>query len=141
MKLLHRVVRVFFLMVLIPIPIRAQGIAPDVHPAPLVRLTGVLETLHELRPVLFPVLRAWIDETPRVFRVAHVEAVIQAYPAEEYLRNVSSLGLRFVASGEVRMSLLSPAMHDRPIVIEGWLQPKAGVLRVRSVRIEAESKN
>ncbi|MGE0825856.1 MAG: hypothetical protein AB7G75_18215 [Candidatus Binatia bacterium] len=133
------VTRAFFLVIVMPIQVWAQDLAPDVHPAPLVRITGVLEALREPRPVLFPVLRVWIDKTPRVFRVAHIEAVIPAYPAEEYLQKVSSLGLRLVAGGAVRTLLLSPTMHDRPIVIEGWLQPKAGVLRVRSV--EEKSKD
>jgi hypothetical protein len=113
----------------------AQDLIPDVHPAPLIRLTGVLEEVERPRASTFPVLSVWLGDKPRVFRVARVEPVIPAYQAEARIREVSSLGLRFLAEDEVLAALQSPEMHDRSIVIEGWLRPSAGVLRVRSVRI------
>ncbi|MBM4254496.1 MAG: hypothetical protein FJ147_01215 [Deltaproteobacteria bacterium] len=112
----------------------AQGISPDVRPTPLVRLTGVLELVKEAPPSAFPVLRVWIDERPHVFRVSHVEAVFSAYRAQEQIRRVPGLGLRFLAEKKELRLLQAPEMHDRPIVIEGWLQPKRGILRVRSVK-------
>jgi len=36
--------------------------------------------------------------------------------------------------------LQSEAMHDRPIVIEGWLRVKPGLLQVRSVRLAEEPR-
>ena len=90
------------------------------------------------RASTFPVLSVWLGDKPRIFRVARVESVIPAYRAEERLREVSSLGLRFLAEDEVLTALQSPEMHDRSIVIEGWLRPSAGVLRVRSVRVAEE---
>jgi hypothetical protein len=114
-------------------PTFAQAISPDVRPTPLVRLTGALEIGKAAPPSAFPVLRVWIDDHPHIFRVSHVEAVFPAYRAEEQLRYVSGLGLRLLAEKRVLTLLQSPDMHDRPIVIEGWLQPKRGILRVRSV--------
>ncbi len=111
----------------------AQGVSPDVRPTPLVRLTGVLERVKEPPPSVFPVLRVWIDEHPHVFRVSHVEAIFSAYRAQEQIRRVSGLGLRFLAEKKELLLLQAPEMHDRPIIIEGWLQPKRGILRVRSV--------
>lgn len=119
----------------------AQSSLPDIQPAPLVRLTGVLKTVAEPPVSAFPVLRVWISDVPRVFHVICVESVIPAYPAEERLRAVSTLGLRFLAELPVLTALQSPEFHDRPIVIEGWLRPKAGVLRVRSVeKVEEQDK-
>jgi len=117
----------------------AQDLAPDVHPAPLIRLTGVLEEVEKPRASTFPVLSVWLGNKPRVFRVARVESVIPAYQAEDRIREVSSLGLRFLAEDEVLAALQSPEMHDRSIVIEGWLRPSTGVLRVRSVNAVEDS--
>jgi hypothetical protein len=117
----------------------AQDINPDVRPAPLVRLTGVLEEVEKPRASTFPVLSVWLGDKPRVFRVARVEPVIPAYPAEDRIREVSSLGLRFVGDDEVLTALQRPEMHDRSIVIEGWLRPNIGVLQVRSVQVAEES--
>jgi hypothetical protein len=117
----------------------AQDFIPDVQPAPLIRLIGVLEEVEKPRASSFPVLSVWLGDKPRVFRVARVESVIPAYRAEERLREVSSLGLRFLAEDEVLAALQSPEMHDRSIVIEGWLRPSAGVLRIRTVRVADDS--
>ena len=122
-----------FLILIAASPTFAQAISPDVRPTPLVRLTGTLEIGKDAPPSTLPVLRVWIDDHPHSFRVSHVEAVFPAYRAEEQLRYVSGLGLRFLAEKKVLTLLQSPDMHDRPIVIEGWLQPKRGILRVRSV--------
>jgi hypothetical protein len=81
----------------------------------------------------------WIGNKPLLFRVARIDAVISAYPAEEQLRHVSSLGLRFLADEQTLAALQSPEMQDRLIVIEGWLRLQPGVLRVRSVRREDSS--
>ena len=122
-----------FLILIAASPAFAQAISPDVRPTPLVRLTGTLEMGKDAPPSAFPVLRVWIDDRPHIFRVSHIEAVFPAYRAEEQLRHVSGLGLRFLAEKKVLTLLQSPDMHNRPIVIEGWLQPKRGILRVRSV--------
>jgi hypothetical protein len=47
---------------------------------------------------------------------------------------VSSLGLRLVAEGDALAQLETAAMNNRPITIEGWLRPQAGLLRVKSVQ-------
>ena len=112
----------------------AQDSLPDIQPAPLVRLTGVLKIVAEPPLSAFPVLRVWMGDVLRVFHVASVESIIPAYPVEERLREVSTLGLRLIAERHVLTTLQSPEFHDRPIVIEGWLQPRAGILRVRSVQ-------
>jgi hypothetical protein len=122
----------FFLILIAASPTFAQAISPDVRPTPLVRLTGTLEIDKDTPPSAFPVLRVWIDDHPHIFRVSRVEAVFPAYRAEEQLRYVSGLGLRLLAEKKVLTLLQSPDIHNRPIVIEGWLQPKRGILRVRS---------
>jgi hypothetical protein len=99
----------------------------------------VLEEVEKPRASSFPVLSVWLGNKPRVFRVAQIEPVIPAYPAEDRLREVSSLGLRFVGDDEVLATLQSPEMHDRSIVIEGWLRSGRGVLQVRSVKVAEES--
>lgn len=129
----------FLVLLAAPSGLTAQDINPDVRPAPLVRLTGVLEEIEKPRASTFPVLSVWLGDKPRVFRVARVEPVIPAYPAEDRIREVSSLGLRFVGDAEVLTALQSPEMHDRSIVIEGWLRPNVGVLQVRSVKVAEES--
>jgi hypothetical protein len=129
----------FLALLALPSWLWAQDVSPDVSPAPLVRLTGVLEQVEKPRASTFPVLKVWLGDQPRVFRVAQVEPVIPAYPAEDRLREVSSLGLRFVGDDEVLAALQSPEMHDRSIVIEGWLRPSRGVLQVRSVKVAEQS--
>jgi hypothetical protein len=128
-----------FLFFLLPLPLFAQSPSPDVQPAPLVRLTGVLDAAANPHTATFPVLRVWIGNKPLLFRVARIDAVISAYPAEEQLRHVSSLGLRFLADERTLAALQSPEMQDRLIVIEGWLRLQPGVLQVRSVRREDSS--
>lgn len=108
---------------------------PGVSPSPLIRLTGVLEATDKPLVSVHPLLSLWIAGKPWLFRVAQIEPVIPAYRALDKLRRVSTLGLRIQAE-EAFIALLQDAnMRDRPIVIEGWLRPKAGVLRVR--RVEA----
>ena len=115
----------------------AQGGAihvPGIAPAPLVRLTGVLEAKEKPLGAPLPLLSVWIGGKRWLFRVAQVEPVFPAYQAAEKLRKVSPLGLRILAESPVLSTLQNTNMHDRPIVIEGWLRPKAGVLKVRSVQ-------
>jgi hypothetical protein len=126
---------VFLLFLSLSSQALAQAVVPSVRPAPLVRLTGVLETVTEPRASAFPVLSVWIGDQPRVFRVARVESVIPAYHGQEDLREVSLLGLRFVADNTLLAILQAPEMHNRPIVVEGWLRSRAGILRVRSVQV------
>jgi len=137
----HRGIALIPFVVLLAVPswLGAQDVNPDVYPAPLIRLTGVLEEVKKPRVSTFPVLNVWLGDKPQVFRVARVESVIPAYPAEDHLREVSSLGLRLLAEDDALAALQSPEMHDRPIVIEGWLRPSAGVLRVQSVKVAEES--
>jgi hypothetical protein len=131
--------KTFLALFIVPSWLCAQDAVLDVQPAPLVRLTGVLEEVEKPRASSFPVLSVWLGNKPRVFRVAQIEPVIPAYPAEDRLREVSSLGLRFVGDDEVLATLQSPEMHDRSIVIEGWLRSGRGVLQVRSVKVAEES--
>ena len=123
----------FFLAV--PSSASACGAAtvPGVSPSPLIRLTGVLEATDKPLVSIHPLLSLWIAGKPWLFRVAQVEPVIPAYRALDKLRRVSTLGLRILAEEALVTSLQDVTMRDRPIVIEGWLRPKAGVLRVRSV--------
>ncbi len=132
------VVLTVLVLLAVPLATHAQDISPDVYPAPLIRLTGVLEEVERPRIAKFPVLSVWLGDKTWVFRVARVEPVIPAYHAEERLREVSSLGWRFLAEDEVLTALQRPEMHDRSIVIEGWLRPGAGVLRIRSVKVAEE---
>lgn len=140
-------VRVFFCVLLVvstfPALADAQGGAASgmgISPSPLVRLTGVLEASEKPHRSVLPVLRVWIDGTPWLFRVVQVEPVMSAYRAEEKMRKVSLLGLRFLAEKDVLATLQRTDMRDRPIVIEGWLRPKAGVLHVRSVWVVEEEE-
>ena len=50
------------------------------------------------------------------------------------LLKVSGLGLRVLADPKVLSVLQSPELHGRPIVLEGQLGVRAGVLRVHSAR-------
>jgi hypothetical protein len=130
---------VWFLWVLLPSGARAQDadVGLSVQPAPEVRLTGTLEAVKEPQASAYPVLSVWIDGTPWVFRVSQVEPVLAAYPAEQELQKVSGLGLRLLADRAVLAKLQAPEMHDRPIVLEGWLRVTEGVLQVQSVSATA----
>lgn len=118
----------------------SRGLAQDaevgtpVQPAPEVRLTGVLAAEQGPSPSAFPALILWIDGTRWHLKVNKVEAIIPAYPAERELQKVSGVGLRVLADPKVLSVLQSPELHDRPIVLEGRLGVRAGVLRVHSVR-------
>jgi len=129
-----------WLLVAFSLQAQAQDATLDVQPVPLIRLTGVLDVTAEPRTSSAPVLKVWIGDKPALFRVARVEPVIPAYPAEERLRTVSSWGLRLLAEKAILATLQSEAMHDRPIVIEGWLRVKPGLLQVRSVRLAEEPR-
>ena len=107
-------------------------VGEPVQPAPEVRLTGVLEVVKDPAPSAFPSLNVWIGDTRERFRVSKVEPIIPAYPAEKELQKVSGLGLRLLADAKVLSALQSPELHNRPIVLEGWLLVREGVLRVRS---------
>jgi hypothetical protein len=111
------------------------GVSVPVQPAPQVRLTGVLEAVEAPQSSTFPVLGVWFNDKPWRFRVNRVEPVIPAYRAEEELRKVSRLGLRFLAEEQVATTLLAAARHNQSIVVEGWLRVREGVLRVQSVRV------
>lgn len=115
-----------------------SALFPGISPAPLVRLTGVLEAGDQAGGTGFPVLRVRIADKRWRFRVSRVEPVIPAYRAEEKLRRVSPLGLRFVAEERLLSVLQRPDMRERAIVLEGWLRPGAGVLRLVSVAVAAE---
>ncbi len=108
-------------------------VGEPVQPAPEIRLTGVLAAVQEPAPAAFPALSLWIDGTRWHLQVRKVEALIPAYPAEQELQKVSGLGLRVLADPKVLSVLQSPALRDRPIVLEGRLGVRAGVLRVHSV--------
>jgi hypothetical protein len=111
-----------------------------VQPAPEIRLTGVLEAMKTPQDSTFPVLSVLIDGQPWLLHVSQVEPVIPAYPAQEELQKVSGLGLRLLADHKVLSALQAPEMHNRPIVLEGWLRVNEGVLRVSSVRAAGPSK-
>ncbi len=115
-----------------------SALFPGVSPAPLVRLTGVLEASDQAGGAGFPVLRVRIADKRWRFRVSRVEPVIPAYRAEEKLRRVSPLGLRFVAEARLLSVLQRPDMRERAIVLKGWLRPGAGVLRLVSVEVATE---
>ncbi|MBI3757144.1 MAG: hypothetical protein HY267_04125 [Deltaproteobacteria bacterium] len=118
--------------------LQAQVTNPDVQPAPLVRLTGVLETVENPPPSSFPKLRVWFGDKSRMFHVSKVEPVMPAYLVKEQLRKAPSLGLRLVAEGEALAQLENADANNRPITIEGWLRPHAGLLRVKSVQVAQE---
>jgi len=118
----------------------SRGLAQDaevgepVQPAPEVRLTGVLAAEQGPSPSAFPALILWIDGTRWRLQVNKVEAIIPAYPAERELQKVSGLGLRVLADPKVVSLLQSRELLGRPIVLEGWLGVRRGLLRVHSVR-------
>jgi hypothetical protein len=109
-------------------------VGESVQPAPEIRLTGVLEAVTEPDPAAFPSLSVWIGDTRWRLQVSKVESVIPAYPAEKELQKVSGLGLRMLADPKVLSALRSPELHNRPIVLEGRLGVREGVLRVHSAR-------
>jgi hypothetical protein len=110
---------------------RAQtpDVGSSVQPSSRVRLTGILEP-RPSHAVALPWITVWIDGMPWLFHVCQIEPVIPAYRAEEELRKVSGLGLRLLADQHELAVLRNPAMHERPITIEGQLRVRAGVLRV-----------
>ena len=109
-------------------------VGTSVQPAPEIRLTGVLEAVQDPDPSAFPSLSIWIGDTRWRLHVSKVESIIPAYPAEKELQKVSGLGLRVLADYTVLSALQSPELHNRPIVLEGRLGVRAGVLRVHSAR-------
>ena len=109
-------------------------VGTSVQPAPEIRLTGVLEAVQDPDPSAFPSLSVWIGGTRWHLQVSKVEPIIPAYPAEKELQKVSGLGLRVLADPPVLSALQSPELHNRPIVLEGRLGVRAGVLRVHSAR-------
>lgn len=112
---------------------RAQNadIGLPVQPSSQVRLTGVLEPVpsHSLE---FPRIKVLIDGKPWLFHVCQVEPLIPAYPAGEELRKVSGSGLRLMTDSDELAVLQRAEMDRRPIVIEGQLRVRAGLLRVDS---------
>ena len=92
-------VRLFFALFVLSFT-SPQTIVPDVHPTPLLRLTGVLEIVRDPQPSVFPVLRVWIDDRPRIFRVAHVEAVFSSYHAEEQTSSCFCFRIAFPCRSE-----------------------------------------
>jgi hypothetical protein len=109
-------------------------VGEPVQPAPEIRLTGVLAAEQAPTPPAFPALGLWIDGTRWRLQVRKVEALIPAFPAEQELQKVSGLGLRVLADPKVLSVLQSPELHDRPIVLEGRLGVRAGVLWIHSAR-------
>jgi hypothetical protein len=120
----------------LPSRIGAQDaeVGTPVQPAPEIRLTGVLEAAKDADPSAFPSLSVWISDVRWRLHVSKVESIIPAYPAEQELQKVSGLGLRVLADPKVLSMLQSPELRDRPIVLEGRLGVRAGVLQVHSVR-------
>jgi hypothetical protein len=110
------------------------AVGEPVQPAPVIRLTGVLAAVREQAPARFPVLSLWIDGTRWRLQVSKVESLIPAYPAAQELQKVSGLGLRVLADPKVLSVLQRPELHDCPIVLEGWLGVRAGVLRLHAAR-------
>jgi hypothetical protein len=134
------VVCLFCLTVSLGIHAQDADVGFPVQPAPEVRLTGVLEAVKTPQVSAFPMLSVLINGQPWLLHVSQVEPVIPAYPAEEELRNVSGLGLRLLADDKVLSALQTPELHNRPIVLEGWLRVTEGVFRVYTVRAAEPSK-
>ena len=80
-----------------------------------------------------------IGDTFWLLHVCQVEPLIPAYLAEKELQKVSGLGLRLLAGNKVLSVLQGSEMRNHPIVLEGWLNVRAGVFRVYSVQKAAES--
>jgi len=116
----------------LPSGAKAQNadIGTSVQPAPRVRLTGILGPIEGGHVSTFPQIKVWIGGTPRLFHVCQIEPLIPAYPAEEELRKVSGLGLRLVTDSDELATLHNAEIHKRPIVIDGQLRLRAGLLRV-----------
>ncbi|MBI3798498.1 MAG: hypothetical protein HY268_16240 [Deltaproteobacteria bacterium] len=125
-----------------PLGLHAQDadVGFPLQPAPEVRLTGVLEAVKTPQVSAFPLLSVLIDGQPWLLHVSQVEPVIPAYPAQEELQRVSGLGLRLLADDPVLSALQTPEMHNRPIVLEGWLRVEEGVLQVSAVRAAEPAK-
>jgi len=113
----------------------AQAMSLDVHPSPLVRLTGVVTAVDAPPRAGVLAVRVWFGENVWRFHVATVEPVMPAYRAWERLRDVSPQGLRLLADRETVARLEQGAAHQRPVTITGWLRPQAGVLRVIAVHV------
>ena len=120
---------------------QAQEPMLDFPAESIIRLTGVLDLEKQPQTSAYPLFAVWLGEKTGQLQVMHVEPVIGEYPAEEELRQVSSLGLRLLAEKEALSTLQDPQMQGRPIVIEGWLEVQQGNLNVRSVRRAAPSQN
>jgi hypothetical protein len=122
---------VFLVLTLIPSAARSQtpDIGSSVQPSSRVQLTGILEPAVS-QTVGLPWITVWIGGTPWLFHVCRIAPLIPAYDAEEELRKVSGLGLRLLADYDELNTLQNPTMHGRPIVIEGQLRARAGLLRV-----------
>ena len=88
----------------------------------------------------FPRPNVWINGQQWLLHVSQVEPVIPAYPVQEELQKVSGLGLRLLANDRVLSALQSPEMHNRSIVLEGWLRVEEGVLQVSAVHPVEPSK-
>jgi len=123
----------FCLMLLAKAQAQDADVGLPVQPAPEVRLTGILELPTKPQVSAYPVLSVWVDGTQGTFRVSRVEAVLPAYPAEEELQKVSGLGLRLLAEKSVLTMLQASEMHNRPVVLRGWLRVTEGILQVQSV--------
>lgn len=124
----------FLLTVAFPSRGSPQGGAshgPGIAPARLGRLTGVLEARQKPPGAPLPPLSVWKAGKPWLFRVAQVDPVFPAYRAFEKPRQVSPLGLLFLAQVPALSTLQNTDMYDRSIVIEAWIRPKAGVSKVR----------
>jgi hypothetical protein len=93
-----------------------------------------LEAVKDPDPSAFPSLSVWIGDTRWRLHVSKVESIIPAYPAEKELQKVSGLGLRVLADPKVLSALRSPELYNRPIVLEGRLNVRGGVLRVHFAR-------
>jgi hypothetical protein len=132
---LSRMALLVYLLVMTPGVARAQNadVGLPVQPSSQVRLTGVLEPApaHALE---FPRINVWIGGTPWLFRVCQIEPLIPAYPAEEELRKISGSGLRLVTDSAELATLQKAETHERPVVIEGQLRVRAGLLRVNAAR-------
>ena len=139
-KRLALIVSLFWLAVPFKIHAQDEDVGFPVQPAPEIRLTGVLEAMKTPQDSAFPKLSVWINGQQWLLHVSQVEPVIPAYPAQDELQKVSGLGLRLLADDSVLSALQSPEMHNRSIVLEGWLRVEEGVLQVSSVRAAEPSK-
>ena len=133
----------FLFCLICPVHVSAQGSGfsvPSVQPSPLIRLTGVLEPTSKPQASIPPMLTVWIKGERWTLKVSKIESVIAAYQSLDHLREVSLLGLRLIGKKSLLALLQSKEGLGETLVIEGWLQAKAGVLRVKSVRTEIRDK-